>query len=106
MRVISGTAGGIPLLVPKTDLRPTMDRVREAIFSSLGEIVIDARVLDLFAGTGSLGIEALSRGAKFATFVERDAKAVEVLKKNLEKTNLGALAKVAKCDAFTFVERD
>ena len=72
MRVIAGRAGGIQLDVPKTDIRPTMDRVKAAIFSSLGEMVIGARVLDLFAGTGALGIEALSRGAASVMFVERD----------------------------------
>ena len=66
MRVIAGSAGGIRLDVPKQRVRPTMDRVKAAIFSSLGEAVIGARVLDLFAGTGALGIEALSRGAESA----------------------------------------
>ena len=65
MRVIAGAAGGIRLDVPKTDVRPTMDRVKAAIFSRLGDDIIGARVLDLFAGTGALGIEALSRGAAF-----------------------------------------
>ena len=63
MRVIAGSAGGIQLQVPETTVRPTMDRVKAAIFSSLGESVVGARVLDLFAGTGALGIAALSRGA-------------------------------------------
>ncbi|MGZ5003496.1 MAG: RsmD family RNA methyltransferase, partial [Chthoniobacterales bacterium] len=70
MRVIAGSAGGIRLQVPETDVRPTMDRVKAAIFSSLGDRVVNARVLDLFAGTGALGIEALSRGAASAVFVE------------------------------------
>ena len=69
MRVIAGSAGGLRLAVPETDVRPTMDRVKAAIFSSLGEQIIGAHVLDLFAGTGGLGIEALSRGARAATFV-------------------------------------
>ena len=76
MRVVSGIAGGIPLKAPKTDLRPTMDRVKGAIFDSLGEAIVGARVLDLFSGSGSLGIEALSRGAAQATLVEKDARAV------------------------------
>src|SRR5204863_226857 len=63
MRVIAGSAGGIRLAVPKRGVRPTMDRVKAAIFSSLGDIIAGARVLDLFAGSGALGIEALSRGA-------------------------------------------
>ena len=60
MRVIAGLAGGIRLVVPETNVRPTMDRVKAAIFSSLGEQIIGARVLDLFAGTGALGLEALT----------------------------------------------
>ena len=72
MRVIAGSAGGVRLAVPKRGVRPTMDRVKAAIFSSLGEAIIGARVLDLFAGTGALGIEALSRGAASAIFVEDD----------------------------------
>ena len=67
MRVIAGTAGGLQLHVPRSGVRPTMDRVKAAIFSSLGPQVIDADVLDLFAGSGALGIEALSRGAATAT---------------------------------------
>ena len=88
MRVIAGTAGGIPLLVPKTDLRPTMDQVRAAIFSALGDRVIGARALDLFAGTGAIGIEALSRGAASVVFVESERRAVETIRRNLEKTRL------------------
>jgi len=83
MRVIAGTAGGIQLLVPKTGVRPTMDRVKAAILSSLGEAVVGARVLDLFAGTGGLGIEALSRGARSAVFVEKDRLAIETIRRNL-----------------------
>jgi len=69
MRVIAGSAGGLTLQPPGKGTRPTMDRVRAAIFSSLGERVPEARVLDLYAGSGALGIEALSRGAASATFV-------------------------------------
>jgi 16S rRNA (guanine966-N2)-methyltransferase len=61
MRLISGSAGGIPLEVPKSVTRPTQDRVRQAVFNMLGELVQDARVLDLFAGSGALGLECLSR---------------------------------------------
>ncbi len=88
MRVIAGSAGGIRLDVPKTDLRPTMDRVKAAIFSSLGDRVLGARVLDLFAGTGALGIEALSRGSASVLFVERDRTAVATIERNLRKTGL------------------
>src|SRR4051794_18071169 len=87
MRVIAGTFGGRRLKAPAgRGTRPTCDRVREALFSMLGDVE-KARVLDLFAGTGALGIEALSRGATGAVFVERDARAAAVL-----AANLGALA--------------
>jgi 16S rRNA (guanine966-N2)-methyltransferase len=84
LRVISGTAGGLHLKSPKRHLlRPTQDRIRQVIFSSLAEQVPGARVLDLYAGTGSFGIEALSRGAASATFVEQDAEAVQCIRENL-----------------------
>lgn len=101
MRVIAGTSGGIRLVVPKTDIRPTMDRVKAAIFSSLGERVIGARVLDLFAGTGALGIEALSRGAASAMFVERDRQAVATIERNLALTGLSG--RIRKQDVFDFL---
>ncbi len=88
MRIIAGKAGSIPLQVPKSLTRPTTDRVRESIFSSLSERVIDASVLDLFAGSGSLGIEALSRGAKSAVFVDTSRHACESINHNLEKAKL------------------
>jgi 16S rRNA (guanine966-N2)-methyltransferase len=80
-----------------------MDRVREAIFSSLGEAVLDARVLDLFAGSGSLGIEALSRGAASATFVEADRRTKAVLEKNLARCGLRGT--VVQADVFRFLEQ-
>ena len=88
MRVIAGSAGGIRLAVPKRGVRPTMDRVKAAIFSSLGDSVGGARVLDLFAGSGALGIEALSRGASSAVFVEEDWQSAEIIERNLVKTKL------------------
>lgn len=105
MRVISGTAGGIPLLTPKTDLRPTMDLVRGAIFSSLGEVVVGARVLDLFSGTGSLAIEALSRGAAEATLVELNRKACAVIEQNLQRTSLLARARLVAVDVFQYLRK-
>src|SRR4051794_26420430 len=101
MRVIAGTAGGLPLIVPKTDIRPTMDRVKAAIFSSLGEDVIGARVLDLFAGTGALGIEALSRGAVSAMFVEQDAGAIASIERNFLRTKLKG--RIRKQNVFAFL---
>src|SRR5436189_62791 len=87
MRVIAGSAGGIGLEVPKRGVRPTMDRVKAAIFSSLGDAVIGARVLDLFAGSGALGIEALSRGAAAVVFVESDRQTAEIIERNLARTS-------------------
>src|SRR5438132_12358157 len=88
MRVIAGSAGGIRLAVPERGVRPTMDRVKAAIFSSLGDAVVEARVLDLFAGSGALGIEALSRGASSVVFVEQDRQSAEISERNLAKTKL------------------
>lgn len=102
MRVIAGSAGGISLKTPKTDLRPTMDLVRGAIFSSLGEGVVDARVLDLFSGTGSLAIEALSRGARSAILVEADKKACAVIAENLARARVTAT--VVCLDVFRFLQ--
>jgi 16S rRNA (guanine966-N2)-methyltransferase len=101
MRVIAGSAGGIQLDVPKSGVRPTMDRVKAAIFSSLGELVVGARVLDLFAGTGALGIEALSRGAASALFVEENSAANSAIERNLARTKFeGGLRKQ---DVFAFL---
>lgn len=88
MRIISGSAGGIPIQVPKTLLRPTADRVREAVFSMLGKAVEGGAVLDLFAGSGSYGLECLSRGARSCTFVESDRAAGPVIQANLKKASL------------------
>ncbi len=99
MRVIAGSAGGIPLKVPQGDTRPTTDRVREALFSALGDVVEGARVLDLFAGSGALGIEALSRGAASALFVEGNRAAADILRGNLTKTRLGG-GSVRQMDVF------
>lgn len=103
MRVIAGSAGGLSLQIPKTDLRPTMDVVKGAIFSSLGDYVVGARVLDLFAGSGGLGIEALSRGASAVTFVESERRAVQVIEKNLAYTKL--TGSVQGMDIFRFLDR-
>lgn len=104
MRVVGGTAGGIPLHVPRIDLRPTMEVVRNAIFNSLAEFVSGARVLDLFAGSGGLGIEALSRGAASCVFVESDRRACESIRRNLEKTRLAG-GEIAGADVLRWLER-
>jgi 16S rRNA (guanine966-N2)-methyltransferase len=103
VRVIAGSAGGLSLHLPKSDLRPTMDVVKGAIYSSLGEAVVGARVLDLFAGSGALGIEALSRGATAVTFVENDRRAVAAIERNLEKTHLSG--NIQAMDVFRFLDR-
>lgn len=101
MRVIAGSAGGIRLAVAKRGVRPTMDRVKAAIFSSLSDSVVGARLLDLFAGSGALGIEALSRGASSALFVEEDRQSVEIIGGNLDKTRLEG--RVRQQDVFDFL---
>jgi len=102
LRVISGTAGGLRLKSPKRHaLRPTQDRIRQVIFSSLAEIVPGARALDLFAGTGSFGIEALSRGATSATFVEQEAEAVQCIRDNL--VHCGLQGDVRQADVWTYL---
>lgn len=88
MRIIAGSAGGIPLKTPELTTRPTADRVRESLFASLGDLLTGAKVLDLYAGSGALGIEALSRGAASALFVEQACQACEVIQGNLDKARL------------------
>jgi 16S rRNA (guanine966-N2)-methyltransferase len=103
LRVISGTAGGIHLKSPKRhSLRPTQDRIRQVIFSSLAEHIPGARALDLYAGTGSFGIEALSRGAASATFVEQDAEAAQCIRENLLQCRLQG--EVRREDAFAYLD--
>jgi 16S rRNA (guanine966-N2)-methyltransferase len=101
VRVVSGIARGRRLVAPKGDsTRPTSDFVREAIFNTLGSTldVDGATVLDLYAGTGALGIEALSRGAAHATFVDRDRSAVAAIRANLETVGFGDRATVVTGD--------
>lgn len=100
MRVIAGKAKGMKLSVPKGwSGRPTLDRVREALFNILAPDIENSQFLDLFAGTGANGIEALSRGAANSTFVEIDNIAIEVIKENLEKTGLAQKATVIRCSS-------
>lgn len=102
MRVIAGSAGGLNLQAPGKETRPTMDRVKGAIFSSLGDLVPGAKTLDLFAGSGALGIEALSRGAAVATFVEHHGPTAGLIRKNLQITKLSG--SVQQMDAFRFLD--
>jgi 16S rRNA (guanine(966)-N(2))-methyltransferase RsmD len=93
MRVIAGTSRGVPLFTPPgNEIRPTLDRVRESLFNVLMHRTEGCRFLDLFAGTGANGIEALSRGAASAVFVDQDAKSIELVQRNLQKTRLEANA--------------
>ena len=95
MRVIAGIARGVPLAGPRDrGTRPITDRVKETLFGILGERVLDARVLDLYAGSGAIGIEALSRGAAHAVFVERSRQALGFIGLNLDRTHLRERAEV------------
>ena len=103
MRVITGIARGKRLVTPAgRDVRPTSEKVKEALFSALQFDIEGRRVLDLFAGSGQLGIEALSRGATSAAFVDCGAASVKVVKQNLEATGFTDLAKVYMSDYSTF----
>ncbi len=104
MRVIAGEAKGRRLVAPAgTTTRPATDRLRESVFGTLGERLVGARVLDLFAGSGALGIEALSRGAAHATFVERDAAALAALRRNLEVTGFADRGTIARGEVAAFL---
>jgi len=104
MRVIAGKAKGRKLhAVPGPGTRPMTDRAKSALFSILSEDVVDARFLDLFAGTGQVGIEALSRGAARAVFVEMNHAALRVIHNNLALTGLASLAEVTRDDVFHYL---
>jgi len=106
MRVITGTAKGISLKSPEGLItRPTADRVKEALFSAIQFDIPSATVLDLFAGTGQLGIEALSRGASRAVFVDENEKACHLVKENLRRTKLENRATVVRSDYLSFLKR-
>ena len=105
MRVVTGEAKGRKLKAPKTlGTRPIIDRVKTALFDILSDEVEDARLLDLFGGTGSVGIEALSRGAARATFIEMNHKVLAVLRENLQITKLADRAETLRGDAFKFLQ--
>lgn len=104
LRVIAGTAKGRRLkMVPGAGTRPITDRVKESLFNILADDVQEARVLDLFAGTGGVGIEALSRGAAYAEFVEAERAAAAVIQANLRATELDRLGRVVRSDVFIFL---
>jgi 16S rRNA (guanine966-N2)-methyltransferase len=105
MRIIAGTAGRVAIKVPRDITRPTTDFVRQALFSMLGETVIGAKVLDLFAGSGALGLEALSRGAASCVFVDENRLACATIAENLEKTRLSG-GRVVKSAVMPFLKRE
>jgi 16S rRNA (guanine(966)-N(2))-methyltransferase RsmD len=105
-RIISGKARGIRLrMVPGDITRPITDFVKEALFNILNEDVVDSAWLDLFGGTGSVGLEALSRGASFCRFIDMNRPAVETIKANLDLTRLKVSAQVVQADAFQYLVR-
>jgi 16S rRNA (guanine966-N2)-methyltransferase len=105
MRIIAGKAGRIAIKVPSAVARPTTDFVRQAVFSILGEGVVDARVLDLFAGSGALGLEALSRGAASCVFVDEHRQACAVIAENLTKTRLDG-GRAVKAEVLSWLKRE
>ena len=106
MRIIAGRWRGHGIQAPPDDrTRPTTDRVREAWMSMMQSAIPDARVLDLFAGSGGLGLEALSRGARHATFVEKGGRALKTLRSNIQKLGAEAETTVIRGDALEFAER-
>lgn len=105
MRIIAGKAGRLAIKVPQAVARPTTDFVRQAIFSILGDRVDGSRVLDLFAGSGAIGLEALSRGASTCTFIDEHRQAIAIIQQNLEKTKLHG-GRIVKSDVQGFLKRD
>lgn len=106
MRVITGTAKGVALKTPQGMLtRPTAERVKEALFSVIQFDIPGSRVLDLFGGTGQLGIEALSRGAKAAVFVDQQKEACDLISENLRRTKFTAQGKVVRSDYLAYLKR-
>ncbi|MBI5501174.1 MAG: 16S rRNA (guanine(966)-N(2))-methyltransferase RsmD [Deltaproteobacteria bacterium] len=104
MRITGGTARGRRLVAPRgRDVRPTSDKVREAIFDRFGPAGVSGTVLDLFAGTGALGLEALSRGASTAVLVDRDPAALAACRANVAALGESARARIVRADAFAFL---
>jgi 16S rRNA (guanine966-N2)-methyltransferase len=106
MRIIAGRWRGHTIAAPDSGAtRPTTDRVREAWMSMMQPVIPDARVLDLFAGSGGLGLEALSRGARHATFVEKSGRALKTLRSNIRKLGAESETTVVRGDALEFIEK-
>ena len=105
MRIIAGSKRGMKLLSPKNQVsRPVTDRVKESLFSVLFkyDLPVNAVVADLFSGVGSMGLEALSRGSRFVTFVEKDPNIISILKKNIEKADFVKDSEIIRANAFKF----
>ena len=99
MRVIAGKARRMSLITPKgLDVRPTTDRIKETLFNMIQNEIEECRFLDLFAGSGGIGIEALSRGARYCVFADKDKRSITCIRKNLEHTHLQDLSYVMNCD--------
>jgi len=111
MKIISGISRGCKLKAPKNNrvnkikIRPTVGRVREAIFNTIQDKLSKSLFLDLYSGTGAMGIEALSRGAREAFFIEKEKKYIDLIKTNLIKTKLINKAKIICCDACKFIKK-
>ncbi len=106
MRVISGSARGTKLLSPANeDIRPTSDKVKEAVFGALQFQLVDKQVLDLFAGSGALGIEALSRGAKGCTFIDKSRSSIRLIEQNVGKANVAQKSEIRCADALQFMNQ-
>lgn len=106
MRIITGIARGCKLKSPKGLVtRPTADRVKESLFNILGSEVLSAQILDLFAGTGNLGLESLSRGAAHATFIDQNLESIHIIQENATHTKLVASSEIVKQDVFTALRR-
>ena len=105
MRIITGKARGLKLTVPKNmDVRPTADRVKESLFNIIGTKIIGARVLDMFAGTGNLGLESWSRGADAVTFVDESRESLRLVQSNIVKCRAEADVQVLKGSAVNIIE--
>lgn len=104
MRVISGKMRGTNLEAPKNkNVRPTTDRIKEDLFNIIMPYIVDSTVLDLFAGSGALGIEAISRGAKEVDFIDNNLDSIRLVKNNIKKTKCEAYCRVLKKDSFSYI---
>jgi len=106
LRIIAGDAKRQTLKIPSAVSRPTTDRVRENIFNLIYDLLQESQILDLFAGSGAMGLESVSRGATRATFVENDRGACRIIQENIKKTKLSPYCQVASQDVYTFLKNN